>query len=97
MRMPPLTVGGSDDLAAYGYDLQVRDLIVLGVTARMMAYAEAGRVQAQSVESHGRSEAVPAGSSQTLARYLFQLFTKRLEDERRQIQMRHPIQPHFLR
>lgn len=97
MRMPPTRVQGTDDLAGYGYDNQVRDLIVLGVTARMLAFTEASRIQAQSVEAHGRSEAVPAGSAQGLSRYLYQIFQKRLEDERRQILMRWPLQPHRTR
>jgi hypothetical protein len=97
MRIPPATIAGSDDLVSYGYERQVRDLIVLGVTARMMAYTEPARVQAQSLESHGRSEAVPAGAAQTLSRYLYQLFQQRLDDERKRLALRHPPQPHFTR
>lgn len=97
MRTPPVQVQGTDDLASYGYDSQVRDLIVLGVTARMLVSVEASRIQMQSVESHGRSEAVPAGSAQGLSRYIYQLFQKRLEDERRQILLRWPLQPHRTR
>lgn len=82
---------------SYGYERQTRDLIVLGVTARMMAYTEPARIQAQSLESHGRSEAVPAGAAQTLSRYLYQLFQQRLDDERRDLALRHPPQPHFTR
>lgn len=97
MRVPPTQVQGTDNLASYGYDQQVRDLIVLGVTARMLTYVESSRVQTQSVESHGRSEAVPAGSAQNLSRYLYQLFRARVEDERKQLLMRWPLQPHRTR
>lgn len=97
IRVPTVSFGSTDNLATIGYDNQIRDLIVLGAVARLIAFTEPSRVQAQSVESHGRSEAVPAGSATALSRYLYQVFSKRLEDERRQIMMRHPTQPHMTR
>lgn len=97
MRIPPAQVTGVDDLATYGYDNQIRDLIVLGALAKLMAFTEPSRIQAQTVESHGRSEAVPAGSAQTLSRFLYQLFRQRLDDERNQQLIRWPLQPHQTR
>lgn len=86
-----------DDLSTYGYDFEIRDVVVLGTVARAMAYTEPGRIQAQSLESHGRSEAVPAGAAHTAARYFLALFRQRLDEERAQILLRHPIQPHRTR
>ena len=97
IRVPPATLSGTDDLTAYGYDNQVRDLMVLGATARIIAFMDTARVQASALESHGRSEAVPAGSATNVAKFLYQLFSKRFDDERRQIQLRHPIQLHLTR
>lgn len=97
MRTPPDQIQGTDDLATYGYDYQIRDLIVLGTVARLMAYTETSRVQSESVVSHGRSEAVPAGSAVSLSRYLYQQFQQRLASERAQQLLRHPIQPHVTR
>lgn len=97
MRTPPTVVSGTDDLATYGYTTEIRDLIVLGAAARMMALTESARVQVQSVEARGGAEAVPAGSAQNLSRYLYQLFQRRLDDERRQLSVRYPLQPHRTR
>lgn len=97
MRVPPTQVAGTDDLATYGYSTEIRDLLVLGTTARMLAFTESSRVQVQSMESSNRSEAVPAGSAQNLSRYLYQLFQKRVEDERKQLALRYPLQPHRTR
>lgn len=97
VKVPTLVFDSTTNLTTVGYDNQVRDLIVLGAVARLIAFSEPSRVQVQSMESHGRSESTPPGSAVALARYLFQLFQKRLEDERRQIMLRHPLQPHMTR
>jgi hypothetical protein len=87
----------NDSLADYGYDHEVRDVVVLGVAARALAYSEPARVQAQSVESHGRSESVRPGDIHAASRYLLAMFRQRLDEERAQILLRHPIQPHRTR
>lgn len=97
VRTPPTAVDGTDDLGMYGYDLEVRDLIVAGAASRLMAHTETARVQSSSVESNTRNEVVPAGTALAISKYLFQLFQARLEAETRQIQMRHPIQLHRTR
>ncbi len=94
---PPAQLGDTDDLAGYGYDYQIRDLIVLGATARLMAYTETSRVQGQSMEASGRAENVPAGTAGTLSRLLDQRFRVRVDTERARLQMRYPMQPHFTR
>jgi hypothetical protein len=97
MRNPLGRIQGTDDLLGYGYDYQIRDVLVLGAAARVAAFVETSRVQTESVESHGRSEAVPAGSAMGLSRYLYGLFRTRLEGERQQKLLRYPIQIHWTR
>jgi len=97
MRTPPAVLASTDDLTTYGYDYQVRDLIVLGATAKLLMFSEASRVQASSVESHARSEAVPAGSAMNAGRMLYQMYQKRVADEAKQLQMRYPLQIHYTR
>lgn len=97
MKNPPDQFGLTDDLGSFGYDLQIRDVIVLGTAARMMAYVEPSRVLTESVVSTGRAEMVPAGSATQISKYLYQMFQKRLDDERQQQLMRHPLQIHFTR
>lgn len=86
-----------DDLGTYGYDHEIRDVVVLGTVARALAYTEPSRLQVQSVESHARSEVVPAGAINDAARYMLALFRQRLDEERQQILLRHPMQPHRTR
>lgn len=97
VRTPPASFGDADDLTTYGYDYQVRDLIVLGATATLVRYLEAARVQTDTMVANGRSEAVPAGAAVAASKYLYSLFQKRVEDERQQLLSRHPMQLHMLR
>ncbi len=94
---PPASLGDADDLTVYGYDYQIRDLIVLGATARLMAYTETSRVQVQSMEASGRAENVQSGTAATLSRLLDQRFRVRVDTERARLQLRYPMQPHFTR
>jgi hypothetical protein len=97
VRVPPPTFGDLDDLASYGYDYQVRDLIVLGATAKLVSYLEPARVQTESMVAAGRADSVPAGAAANASKLLYSLYQKRVEDERQQLLSRYPIQPHFLR
>lgn len=97
-RNPPGQLVLADDLeATYGFTASHRDVFVLGTVARLLGFTETSRIQASSVESHGRSEAVPAGSATASARYHYQLFRQRMEDEALQLQLRYPIASHFMR
>lgn len=97
IKEPPGQLVMSDDLETMGYPVSIRDLIVLGSCARLAATTEMGRVNIASVESSQRSDAVPAGSGLSLSRYLYQLFSSRVEDEARNLQMRYPIVSHLTR
>lgn len=97
IRIPPVSLTAASDLTTYGYDYQIRDLVVLGAAAKLLAFTESARIQVSSMVAHGRAEAVPAGSASNSAKLLYQLFQKRVEDERRQLLLRHPPQPHYTR
>lgn len=97
VRTPPTEMDQTTDLATFGYSFELRDLIVLGATTKLLAYTEPARIQVQSAEAAGRSEVVQAGSATALARMLYQMYQKRVDDERRQLQARYPTQPHMTR
>lgn len=97
IRTPADALDQTSDLATWGYDLSLRDIIVLGATLRLLQYGEANRVQVQTAEAAGRSEVVPAGSTTAMVRMLYTMFQKRVDDERRQLEARFPVQPHFTR
>lgn len=97
VKSPPSQLTMTDDFEALGYPTSIRGVLVLGCVARLAAFTEASRVQTGSVESNGRSDAVPVGSSLSLSRYLYQLFRQRLDDEAANLQARYPIVSHFTR
>lgn len=97
IKEPPGELVMSDDLETLGYPTSIRGVLVLGATARLAAFTETSRVQTGSVESAARAEAVPAGSSMNLSRYLYQLFRQRLDDESANLRLRYPIVSHFTR
>lgn len=87
----------NDDLNNYGYSNQVRDVIVYGSVARLLASAMSSRTQVESMEALGRSAAVPTGDLISGSRYYYTLFRERLQSERLQTMLRHPMKPHFTR
>lgn len=97
IKNPPTTLAFTDDLETMGYPAAIRDVIVLGAVSRLAAFTETSRIQTSSVESAARAENVPSGSAISLSRYLYQLFSNRLEVETRNHQMRFPIVLHFTR
>jgi hypothetical protein len=98
MKKNPADFGlTNDDLNAYGYSNQVRDVIIYGTVARLLASAMSSRTQVESMEALGRSAAVPTGDLIAASRYYYTLFRERLESERQQTMLRHPMKPHFTR
>lgn len=97
IRTPPTDFTDSVELTDYGYEPSVRDLLVMGATAKLLAFTEPSRVAVDSVESAARGVVVPAGSAVNLARMLYQMFQKRVDDERRQLLFHYPPQVHQVR
>jgi len=92
-KVPP-TSYSTDDLTTYGYTQDVHDIIVLGATAKMLAKTEPSRLQVESVEAHGRSEVVQAGTIVQTAQRLYAMFDRRVEQEAFRLQQRFTLQPH---
>lgn len=96
-KNPVAAFGATDDLATYGYDFQIRDLLVLGSAARLLGYVEGSRVLTESVVASNRTETTPAGAAMSASKNLYQQFLVRVESERQQQLLRHPPQIHFTR
>lgn len=97
VKNPVASFGATDDLATYGYDFQVRDLLVLGTASRLLSYVESARVLTESVVASTRNETIPPGSAMSASKALYALFRARLDSERQQQLLRHPPQVHFTR
>lgn len=95
-KVPPASYS-TDDLTSYGYTQDVHDIIVLGATAKLLAKTEPSRLQVESVESHGRSEVVQAGTIVQTAQRLFAMYDRRVEQEAFRLQQRFTLQPHKTR
>ena len=95
-KVPP-TSYSTDDLTTYGYTQDVHDIVVLGATAKLLAKTEPSRLQVESVESHGRSEVVQAGTIVQTAQRLYAMFDRRVEQEAFRLQQRYTLQPHKTR
>jgi hypothetical protein len=97
MKNPVASFGATDDLSTYGYDFQIRDVLVLGSASRLLSYVESGRVLVESVVASNRTETTPPGAAMSASKTLYQMFQARLMSERQQQFLRHPAQLHFTR
>lgn len=98
MKTPPTQYGVTEtDLSTYGYGNEVRDVIIYGTVARLLAASAAARTQIESMEAHGRAQVVQAGDVVAASRYYYTLFRERLAAERAQLMLRYPMKPHFVR
>lgn len=98
IKKPPTNYGVvNDDLALYGYDNGVRDIIIYGSLSKLLAAAMSARTQIESMEAHGRSSVVGTTDILAASRYYYQLYRERLEGERQLLLQRHPFRPHFAR
>lgn len=97
VRTPAVEMDQTTDLSGWGYDMSIRDVIVMGGVLRLLQYGEANRLQTQTMEATGRSEVTPAGASTSVVRLMYSMFQKRVDDEKRQLERRFPAQPHLTR
>jgi hypothetical protein len=86
----------STDFDTAGIPESYRDLIIYGVTSRMIRFLEPARLQLNSVENVSRANVVQAGSADRTATQLFALHQQRVAEERRLLLERFPLRPNFL-
>lgn len=91
-----LSVDG-DLLTASGLAESCRDLVVYGALARLLMFAESGRLQSRAMESSELNEDIPAGSSMTTGRRLQEMYQLRLAEERKRLLERYPPSVHLMR
>ena len=84
----------STEFADTGFDENCRDVIVYGACSRLIGYAEASRLQAESIESQTQAQLIPPGSTLNAGKYFFQLHKQRLGEEQRRLQLRHRAVAH---
>lgn len=72
-----------------------KDLIVLGSTYRLLTNLDPARAAMVSPQADETDNKRPYGSSQSLTRQIFALYSQRLAEEVRSQQSRHPIRVHY--
>ena len=91
-KFDPLTV----DLATSGIPDSYEDLLIYGVTSRMVRFLEPARLQLGSVENVSRAQLIQAGDAGRTATQLFALYQQRVAEERRRLLEQYPARPNFL-
>lgn len=84
------------DFATAGIPESYEDLIVYGVTSRMIRFLEPARLQLGSVENVSRANVIQAGDAGRTATQLFAHYTQRVAEERRRLLEQYPARPNFL-
>ncbi len=88
---------GSDTLGSVGLDESYSDLILYGVTARMVRFLDPARLAIPSAENVSRAAYVQAGEAGRVADKLYAMYQQRLMEERRRLLELAPPSIHFTR
>ena len=72
-----------------------RDLVVLGSTYRLLSNLDPARAAMVSAQADETDSKRPYGSSQSLTRQIYALYTQRLAEEVKSQQNRYPIRVHY--
>jgi len=78
-----------------GLPLSCKDLVVLGATYRLLSNLDPARASMVSPQADETDSKRPYGSSQSITRQIFTLFTQRLNEEIKNQQDRYPIRIHY--
>lgn len=75
----------------------VQDVVMWGAAANLVGFLEPGYLDNHSVEASMLAQQIPAGSSTNAARFLYQMFLKRMEEERNALLSAWPVRVHRMR
>jgi hypothetical protein len=77
----PTTITDNQELTVSGLPASCEDVVRLGAMYRLLSTVDPGKVTATSVSADALDQPVQAGASTTAAKYIFQLYTVRLQEE----------------
>lgn len=83
---PSGSFGGDDEFTISGMPASAEDVIRLGAMWRLVSTIDPGKVTATTPQADLIDEPVASGSSQNVAKYLYQLFQVRLAEEKAKAQ-----------
>jgi hypothetical protein len=91
----PFTSNAQEFTTQTGLPESCKDLIVLGATYRLLSNLDPARASMVSPQADETDSKRPYGSSQSLTRQVYALFTQRLSEEIKNQQDKYPIRVHY--
>jgi len=91
----PFTTNADIFTDTTGLPESCKDLIILGATYRLLSNLDPARASMVSPQADETDSKRPYGSSQSLTRQVYALFTQRLNEEIRNQQDKYPIRVHY--
>lgn len=86
-----LDSSGDDFSSTTGLPESAKDVIVLGACHNLLSFIEAGLLSYSSPEAQNQAGKMGAGAASNVAKYIYALYQKRLEDEAMKQRSRFPI------
>ena len=91
----PFTTNAQEFATQTGLPESCKDLIILGATYRLLSNLDPARASMVSPQADETDSKRPYGSSQSLTRQVYALFTQRLAEEVKSQQEKYPIRVHY--
>jgi hypothetical protein len=91
----PFTSNSENFATQTGLPESCKDLIILGATYRLLSNLDPARASMVSPQADETDSKRPYGSSQSLTRQVYALFTQRLNEEVKSQQEKYPIRVHY--
>ena len=91
----PFTTNADVFTTQTGLPESCRDIIILGATYRLLSNLDPARASMVSPQADETDSKRPYGSSQSLTRQVYALFTQRLNEEIKNQQDKYPIRVHY--
>jgi hypothetical protein len=91
----PFTTNAQEFAEQTGLPESCKDLVIIGATYRLLSNLDPARASMVSPQADETDSKRPYGSSQSLTRQVYALFTQRLSEEIKNQQERYPIRVHY--
>jgi hypothetical protein len=91
----PFTSNAENFATQTGLPESCKDLVILGATYRLLSNLDPARASMVSPQADETDSKRPYGSSQSLTRQVYALFTQRLTEEIKNQQEKYPIRVHY--
>jgi hypothetical protein len=91
----PFTSNTENFTTQTGLPESCKDVVILGATYRLLSNLDPARASMVSPQADETDSKRPYGSSQSLTRQVYALFTQRLSEEIKNQQERYPIRVHY--